>query len=112
MSIMSRLKYAFVNSVLGLQIAQMADLQSPKNSSRRMRRNAVVYTYFRWPKGVIPFTFDPTYNETEQLHILTAMNEFHAKTCVRFVPRRFQQDYLSIIRFRGYVHSTIPDAAW
>ncbi|OWA50040.1 putative Zinc metalloproteinase nas-4 [Hypsibius exemplaris] len=74
---------------------------SSERPSRRRKRNAVVFSYFRWADGVIPFTMDILYNKTERMHILTAMNEFHGKTCIRFTPRNFHKDFLSIIKHRG-----------
>lgn len=57
--------------------------------------------YFRWPGGIIPYNLDDGYNNTEINHIMSAMEEFHLKTCIRFVPRKYQVDYLSVIKFRG-----------
>ncbi|GAU87251.1 hypothetical protein RvY_00132 [Ramazzottius varieornatus] len=77
------------------------DVGKVSRGRSRRKRNAVAFGFFRWPNGVIPFTLDEAYNRTERTHILQAMNEFHGKTCLHFVPREQQADYLSVIKFRG-----------
>uniref|UniRef100_A0AAY4EBB3 Metalloendopeptidase n=1 Tax=Denticeps clupeoides TaxID=299321 RepID=A0AAY4EBB3_9TELE len=50
-----------------------------------------------WTKstnGLVPVPFVLTSSDKQM--IATAMNTFHTKTCIRFVPRTTQTDYLSI----------------
>ncbi|KAI9517967.1 hypothetical protein NQZ68_001137 [Dissostichus eleginoides] len=54
-----------------------------------------------WKKGsrglvTIPFTTSSQFTSWERQKITNAMNAFHRKTCLRFVPRRNQYDYISI----------------
>ncbi|KAI9517964.1 hypothetical protein NQZ68_001134, partial [Dissostichus eleginoides] len=54
-----------------------------------------------WKKGsgglvTIPFTTSSQFTSWERQKITNAMNAFHSKTCLRFVPRRNQYDYISI----------------
>ncbi|KAI9517966.1 hypothetical protein NQZ68_001136 [Dissostichus eleginoides] len=54
-----------------------------------------------WKKGsrglvTIPFTTSSQFTSSERQKITNAMNAFHRKTCLRFVPRRNQYDYISI----------------
>ncbi|KAF3833105.1 hypothetical protein F7725_026770 [Dissostichus mawsoni] len=54
-----------------------------------------------WKKGsrglvTIPFTTSSQFTRSERRKITNAMNAFHRKTCLRFVPRRNQYDYISI----------------
>lgn len=42
-------------------------------------------------------------DDSEKASIKEAMDTFHKKTCVRFVPHRGQSDYLSIESEMGYV---------
>ncbi|XP_076023790.1 low choriolytic enzyme-like [Genypterus blacodes] len=54
-----------------------------------------------WPKSAngqveVPFTISPKYTATEKRMILSAMRDFHANTCIRFVGRQRERMYLSI----------------
>ncbi|KAG7498511.1 high choriolytic enzyme 1-like [Solea senegalensis] len=57
--------------------------------------------YCTWKKSYnglveVPYTISDYYYDSEKASILKAMETFHQKTCVRFVPHRGQTDYLSI----------------
>ncbi len=41
--------------------------------------------FSRWPNGIVPYTISTNYGEREKKFIIGAINEFHKKTCVRFV---------------------------
>lgn len=43
-------------------------------------------------------------DDTEKALIKNAMETFHQKTCVRFVPHHGQSDYLQIESKLGWVH--------
>nr|BAM93562.1 hatching enzyme [Pungitius sinensis] len=69
------------------------------------KRNAIKCSNSRdsclWPKGAsgyveVPFEMSDNYDDTDKSVIYAAMNEFRAKTCIRFVPRRGETAYLSI----------------
>jgi len=59
-------------------------------------RNGLVATTSRWPNGVVPYVISPSLGSSGTNMILKAMDEYHAKTCIRFVPRTSEKDYLSI----------------
>ncbi|KAI4816474.1 hypothetical protein KUCAC02_008801 [Chaenocephalus aceratus] len=50
------------------------------------------------PGGLVevPYIFSDYFYDSEKASIKEAMDTFHKKTCVRFVPHRGQSDYLSI----------------
>ncbi|XP_055343903.1 uncharacterized protein LOC129592000 [Paramacrobiotus metropolitanus] len=52
----------------------------------------------KWPNGIIPFMIDPKaeFSRHERILIHDAMLEFHQFTCIRFVLRTTQKDYLHI----------------
>uniref|UniRef100_A0A8D3DQB3 Metalloendopeptidase n=1 Tax=Scophthalmus maximus TaxID=52904 RepID=A0A8D3DQB3_SCOMX len=67
------------------------------------RRNAMKCwsEHCKWGKSYnglveVPYTVSEYYYDSEKASIKTAMEMFHRRTCVRFVPRRGQSDYLSI----------------
>lgn len=41
-----------------------------------------------WPGGLIPYTMSQYYNDKGRTAIFEAMRSFHRKTCVRFIPKR------------------------
>ncbi|CAL4121763.1 unnamed protein product, partial [Meganyctiphanes norvegica] len=52
-----------------------------------------------WVNGIIPYTIDLVFTEHERQVIARAMEEFHARTCLRFVGRQTIQpepDYIHI----------------
>uniref|UniRef100_A0A3P8VLJ3 Metalloendopeptidase n=1 Tax=Cynoglossus semilaevis TaxID=244447 RepID=A0A3P8VLJ3_CYNSE len=55
----------------------------------------------QWRKGsnglvTIPFTVSSEFTSWERQKIQYAMNVYHSKTCLRFVPRQSEYDYISI----------------
>ncbi|KIH63340.1 astacin [Ancylostoma duodenale] len=56
------------------------------------------YVNKRWPNGEIPYTLSSQYGSYSRSVIAKAMQEYHDKTCVRFVPRdaRRHVDYIFI----------------
>ncbi|CAL4058831.1 unnamed protein product, partial [Meganyctiphanes norvegica] len=54
-----------------------------------------------WPNGIIPYTIDSVFTERERQVIARAIEEFHDRTCLRFVGRTSQTDYIHIISSTG-----------
>ncbi|XP_059214598.1 hatching enzyme 1.2-like [Centropristis striata] len=57
--------------------------------------------YCKWPKSYnglveVPYSFSDYFYDSEKASIEQAMETFHEKTCIRFVPHRGQSDYLQI----------------
>lgn len=58
-------------------------------------RNGIVQQSRRWPGGVVPYVFDSSLSYSDQNIIKAAMNEYHRSTCIRFVQRSNEADYLA-----------------
>jgi hypothetical protein len=58
-------------------------------------RNGLVKQSSRWPNGVVPYVISPNIGSADQRMIESAIAEYHAKTCIRFVRRSSEQDFLS-----------------
>ncbi|KAK7918740.1 hypothetical protein WMY93_010024 [Mugilogobius chulae] len=78
------------------------DLLPPKN------RNAIkcAYESCRWPKGsdgqvTIAYTISNDFGYNEVPVITSAMRDIESKTCIRFVPRSYESDYISIENQNG-----------
>ncbi|KAK0398528.1 hypothetical protein QR680_002634 [Steinernema hermaphroditum] len=67
-----------------------------------VRRNGVTSMIKKWPNGRIPYVISSQYNERERAVLARAFQEYHSRTCIRFVPRTsFDQDYLYIGKIDG-----------
>ncbi|XP_077995833.1 bone morphogenetic protein 1-like [Glandiceps talaboti] len=62
----------------------------------KVQRNAIVYESSLWPQGFVPYEIDPAFDSDSVARIQEAMNQFHTHTCIRFVPRSMQEDYIYI----------------
>ncbi|CCD63206.1 Metalloendopeptidase [Caenorhabditis elegans] len=76
-------------------------LESPKKfveENNKLGRNAIKQIYRRWPNNEIPYTLSSQYGSYARSVIANAMNEYHTKTCVKFVARdpSKHHDYLWI----------------
>ena len=58
--------------------------------------NAVRQESFKWSNGRIPYVLSNDYSELNRSLIARAFEEFHNKTCIRFVPKRWY--HLSYIK--------------
>lgn len=50
----------------------------------------------RWPNAIVPYVLEGNYSSTEIPIIRAAMNQFASTTCLRFVPRTTEANYLTI----------------
>lgn len=57
-------------------------------------RNGLAKESTRWPNGVIPYNFHSSVPSSDRNIINRCISEYHAKTCLKFVPRTSQRDYI------------------
>ncbi|KAH8343701.1 hatching enzyme 1.2 [Drosophila kikkawai] len=50
----------------------------------------------RWPNGVVPYEIRGSFNARDMATIENAIAEYHRRTCIRFVRRSSERDYISI----------------
>ena len=51
-----------------------------------------------WPKGRVPYIISDGLNSAAREKINEAIEEFHQKTCIKFVPKRKKdKDYVHIV---------------
>lgn len=60
-------------------------------------RNGLATPTRRWPNGVVPYEIQDQFSAKELATIQIAIAEFHYYSCIRFVPRTNQTDYVSIV---------------
>nr|BAG74350.1 hatching enzyme [Clupea pallasii] len=80
----------------------------------QLQRNAVSCFFCKWKKSAnglveVPMTISPDFSFYDRMKIEKAMLTFHEQTCVRFVPRSTEIDYLSLENGHG-CHSYIGRA--
>ncbi|CAG5136451.1 unnamed protein product [Candidula unifasciata] len=83
---------------------EVVDTEVSENSSAsnhlllsREKRKAIKYLQYRWKQNEIPFEIDYSkFNSTHVYEIFKGMNEWQTYTCLRFRPRKQQdQNYVT-----------------
>ncbi|XP_022084108.1 zinc metalloproteinase nas-6-like [Acanthaster planci] len=55
----------------------------------------------RWPNGVVPYFIDNAFDAGARGRILNAIRRYHETTCLRWVQRTNQRDYVHIVPRQG-----------
>uniref|UniRef100_A0A0N5A331 Metalloendopeptidase n=1 Tax=Parastrongyloides trichosuri TaxID=131310 RepID=A0A0N5A331_PARTI len=67
-----------------------------------IRRNGVISIIKKWPNGRIPYIISSQYTVNERAVLAKAIQEYHTRTCIRFVPKTSaDSDYLYIGKIDG-----------
>ncbi|XP_026475781.1 astacin-like metalloprotease toxin 1, partial [Ctenocephalides felis] len=84
---------------------QETDVETFENYySHSQGKSAILNRAALWPNGVIPFMIDPSLRSVEYI-VRQAIEQYHYYTCIRFIPRTNQQNYLRIFNGGGcYAH--------
>jgi hypothetical protein len=73
------------------------DILMPLQAKGKIGRNGMTASSYRWNKREIPYVIAGSFSNSERALIYRAFNEYHTKTCVKFVPRAsHHSDYISI----------------
>ncbi|KJH43688.1 shTK domain protein [Dictyocaulus viviparus] len=73
-----------------------------KTRRKGARRNGVITGIKKWPRGRIPYVISGQYSERERAILARSFQEYHRRTCVRFVARTpLDRDYLYIGKIDG-----------
>nr|XP_029733637.1 zinc metalloproteinase nas-7-like [Aedes albopictus] len=78
------------------------DLYQPE-----LAKNAVKFKSKKWPKGVVPYKISGSFSNSEAQRLQLAFKLYRLKTCIRFVPRTSQKDFISIERSSSGCWSTV-----
>ncbi|XP_037952066.1 zinc metalloproteinase nas-4 [Teleopsis dalmanni] len=73
------------------------DILVPTEANSAFTKNGVTSLSSRWPNGVVPFEVGGQFSARDLATIEYAIEEYHKRTCIRFIPRTNQKDYLSIV---------------
>ncbi|XP_021002970.2 astacin-like metalloprotease toxin 5 [Parasteatoda tepidariorum] len=74
----------------------MAGIDGPFDAER----NAIVGNHYRWPNARVPYVIDSSLSNAQNV-INQGFNDYHRNTCVRFVPRSNEQNYIKIFSGQG-----------
>ncbi|KIH55073.1 shTK domain protein, partial [Ancylostoma duodenale] len=76
-----------------------------KTRRKGARRNGVITGIKKWPNGRVPYMISGQYTERERALLARSfqlLQEYHKRTCIRFVPRTpLDRDYLYIGKIDG-----------
>ncbi|XP_032781961.2 hatching enzyme 1.2 [Daphnia magna] len=61
-------------------------------------KNAILNQNALWPNKVIPYVISADYSALQRQIIASGMSTYHNKTCIRFVPRTTERNYISIFK--------------
>lgn len=62
-------------------------------------RNAINVEKYKWPDGIVHFTFDNSYDASDRNAVLTAMELIVEKTCVKFEWKKpSQKEYIRFLK--------------
>ncbi|EFX86901.1 hypothetical protein DAPPUDRAFT_235654 [Daphnia pulex] len=60
------------------------------------KKNAILNSNGLWPNATIPYVISANFTSAQRQVIAFAMNEYHNKTCIRFLPRTSDANYISL----------------
>ncbi|XP_035223941.1 astacin-like metalloprotease toxin 5 [Stegodyphus dumicola] len=65
-------------------------------------RNVIPQLHKRWPNKRVPYIIDSSLDTAKATAlILQAMNDYHINTCVKFVPRTTEKNYIKLFSGKG-----------
>ena len=64
-------------------------------------RNAIRAQSKKWPGATIPYVISSSFGAQDRSVIAKAMKSYHDKTCIRFIPRTSESDYIHLVKGSG-----------
>jgi hypothetical protein len=61
------------------------------------RGSIVLGESLRWPKGIVPYAFEPGFPDDGIKKVMNAIDHWHKNTSIRFVKRTDEEDFLKFI---------------
>src|SRR5688572_8046335 len=52
------------------------------------KRSFKIKKKYLWPEGLVPYVLNNTMTAQDRSFVAKAMNEYHTKTCIKFIPKR------------------------
>lgn len=70
-------------------------------------RNGLVNEATRWPDGIVPYIFSNQQDQAQKDYIVKALAVIESVTCIRFVPRTDEVNYVEITGNDSGCHSNV-----
>ena len=77
-----------------------------KITKDELAKNALKDSRKLWRKGKVPYVISNQYSQYERSVIAAAIQEYYKRTCIKFVPRKKERDYIYILKGNG-CHSKV-----
>lgn len=71
------------------------------------QRNGLVNVARRWPDNIVPYEFSNQQDDAQKAYIVLALQRIMDVTCIRFVPRTTEVDYVEITGNDSGCHSNV-----
>jgi len=72
------------------------------------QKNILASVSYHWPNGVLYYTIDAAFDSTERATIAAGMKMVEDNSCIRFVARTNENDYVDIIPGGGGCYAQVP----
>ncbi|XP_022342446.2 tolloid-like protein 1 [Crassostrea virginica] len=89
-----------VNAGAGLNLFE-GDIKDYHRRLQHITKVAISNTMGLWNTRVVPYRFHPEFQTGDRQAVLDAIADFHNKTCIRFVPRTTEKDYVTFRQLNG-----------
>jgi len=80
---------------------------TPEQQAQLLKGRSATTINDLWENQEIPYTIDSKIRDDKRLVIAKAIGDLQAKTCLKFVGRTTQEDYIHIIRSKSFCRSYV-----
>lgn len=81
----------FEGDIAGMSSATIQNFVQNENGQNR---NAIRNSHYLWPDGRVPYSLSNRYSDYARAVIASALAEYSDQTCIKFVPKTDEPDYL------------------
>lgn len=96
---------------IALDPSQYADVDASATGGNTTKESALLSssgTWWKWPDGVVPYTIESGLPQGIRDKVAQAIEHWHTRTPIRFVPRSDQPDYVTFrYSTAGYAYANI-----
>ncbi|XP_052714744.1 uncharacterized protein LOC128188023 [Crassostrea angulata] len=90
----------YVNAGAGLNLFE-GDIQGYHRGNHHTLKAAITNHNGLWNTRVVPYQFDPLFRMEDRHIVLDAIADFHNKTCIKFIPRTTEKDFIIFKQVNG-----------
>lgn len=71
-------------------------------------RTGLIDTNYRWPDNVVPYELNAIFDQAQRDHIVRGLNEIERISCLRFVERTTEVNYVEVTVSEIYIVLAMP----